>query len=148
MERSCHKNSIFFWAIFCLGMVLASLFFTSLFFQKKLVFENGSRVKVRMVRSSEEKYVGLSGIRSICADCGMLFVFKKPGYLRFSMRDMRFNLDFIWLREGRVIEISKNIPVDFPGELIPKEKADGVLEINAGVAEKMGIEVGQRFELE
>ena len=61
------------------------------------------------------------------------------------MKDMAFALDMIWLANGRVIQIDRNLPPDdSPGRAIyyPSQAVDMVLEISAGVADESGLRVG------
>src|SRR5258706_3224612 len=66
---------------------------------------------VQIVSSIADEATGLGGRDSMSADQGMLFKFTakdpKPG---FWMKDMRFDLDLIWINNGRIIGITKNVP--------------------------------------
>ena len=55
---------------------------------------------------------------------------------------MLFALDIIWIASGKIVHIEKNIKPDLVGTLFPLEKADMVLEINAGKSDEFDIEVG------
>lgn len=92
---------------------------------------------------------GLSGRVSLDEDAGMLFVFSRPANRYFWMKDMQFPLDVLWIREGKVIGIERDVP--HPGlnngqttRFQSPEPADTVLEINAGQAAKKGIKVGDK----
>ncbi len=97
-----------------------------------------------------ERAQGLSGRESMCETCGMLFVFPQAQVQNFWMRDMRFPLDIIFIRDDRITEIFADVPVPSNGE-IPRvesrESADQVLELNAGVSGKLGIRVGDEIDL-
>ncbi|MEI7621190.1 MAG: DUF192 domain-containing protein, partial [Candidatus Moraniibacteriota bacterium] len=80
--------------------------------------------------------------QNLCVDCGMLFVFDNPDKYAFWMKDMQFALDILWLKDGKVVFLEKNILPTFKGTLTPTEDADQVLEINAGKVDELGIEVG------
>lgn len=95
---------------------------------------------------------GLSGRESLEEDAGMLFVYSRPERPLFWMKDMNFRLDFVWIREFKIVELSENIP--HPAEndgktyrLRPSEPADMVLEINAGDIEKHQIKVGGEIKI-
>ena len=105
----------------------------------------GHIFKIETVVSESAKEKGLGGRQSICADCGMLFVFDKPGKYGFWMKDMQFALDLLWLKDGRVIFLKKNIAPSFMQTMLPAEKADRVLELNAGTVDKLGIAVGDQI---
>ncbi len=110
---------------------------------------NGHIINVEIADTIEKQTKGLSGRRSLPENQGMLFVFNTPGYYSFWMKDMNFGLDFIWINGDKIVEITENIkPEDYepPKLLVSKNKIDKVLEVNAGIAEKLGIEEGDRLE--
>ena len=62
------------------------------------------------------------------------------------MKEMNFSLDFVWIREKRIVAITENItPQDYqpPQALESPELIDQALELNAGEAEQLDLEVGQ-----
>jgi uncharacterized membrane protein (UPF0127 family) len=61
----------------------------------------------------------------------MLFPFGDAGSRSFWMGGMRFPLDFAWIRDGKIVHIERNIPVNFGGTITPDEPADNVFEVNA-----------------
>ena len=89
---------------------------------------------------------GLSARPSLATDTGMLFIFSSPQKPTFWMKGMKFPLDFVWLKNGIVIDVNQNISVPqnlFDFNLVsPSQKVDMVLEVNVGTIEKMGIKVG------
>jgi len=93
-----------------------------------------------------KKAKGLSGRKALEEDKGMLFIFTKPGKYNFWMIGMNFPLDIIWIRGNKIIDISKNVPSPekwkLPAIISPLTKADMVLEISAGSAEKFDIKIG------
>ncbi|MFH0801702.1 MAG: DUF192 domain-containing protein [bacterium] len=90
---------------------------------------------------------GLSGRKELADDKGMLFVFQDKKTRNFWMKDMHFGLDILFINNGRIMEI---ITLPKPaGGVIPsclsRCQADQVLEINAGMAGKLGIHPGDRL---
>jgi uncharacterized membrane protein (UPF0127 family) len=66
------------------------------------------------------------------------------------MKGMNFPLDFIWIRENKVVDITENAPAEtktIPSIYKPKEPVDMVLEVNAGVVKKDKIKIGDIIEL-
>lgn len=106
---------------------------------------NDAEIAVEIVKSREKLSEGLSGRKSICKNCGMLFEFEQEGNYGFWMKGMRFGLDIIWIDGGEAVHVAKNIPYDFRDTLRPSVRADKVLEINAGMADEYGIKEGDRF---
>lgn len=101
-----------------------------------------SRFKAEEVFSSEKMKKGLSNRNGICEDCGMLFVFPKEDYWGLWMRDMRFDLDVIWIKNGKIADISKNISKESKDIVKPPFACDKALEINSGLIEKYGFKIG------
>lgn len=97
---------------------------------------------------------GLSGRAALAQDEGMLFVFSLACRYSFWMKGMRFPLDIIWVRGDRVVDISEDVHAPEPGSSIfklrglrPKAAVDKVLEVNAGLARKFGMRIGDRVEI-
>jgi len=91
---------------------------------------------------------GLSGRTSLAQDYGMLFVFPAPAKHGFWMRGMNFALDFIWIRDKTVYELTRNVPAPLSGQspnmLEPYYPIDMVLEVNAGSIDRFGIKQGDK----
>ncbi len=101
----------------------------------------GHPVQVELARSVDEKARGLGGRDRLAAGHGMLFVFDEPQSPTFWMLGMRFALDFVWIRGGRIVELTRDVPPAPPGAteesgllrtLVPKLPVDLVLEVPAG----------------
>lgn len=95
---------------------------------------------------------GLSGVPSIEDNQGMLFIFDVPGYHAFVMRDMLFGLDFVWIRDGKVVGITEKIfaPLREDDERVlyhPPQEIDMVLETRAGISERLHIKAGDSVQL-
>lgn len=108
------------------------------------VIMGGEVFRAEVVSTKEKLEKGLGNRNDMCASCAMLFRFSKSGKYSFWMRDMRFPLDIIWISDGKIVHIEKNIQQGFSGILEPSSEADFVLEINAGLSEKFGIKIGDR----
>lgn len=108
-------------------------------------------LKVEVVNSRESIQLGLSGRPSIGAD-GMLFIFNEVGNYRFWMKEMLFDIDIIWLLNGQIVDITKNVPKPLPNtplEKLPnysaKSNVNMVLEVNANQADNWGLKVGDKI---
>jgi len=111
---------------------------------------NGCIINVEIADTAAKRAKGLSGRKSLAENSGMFFVFNRPDYYSFWMKDMNFSLDFIWINGNEIVEITRNVkPEDYqpPNSLVPKNKIDKVLEVNAGVAQQNGIQEGDKLEL-
>jgi len=103
---------------------------------------------VEIADSAEEWSQGLSGREQLAEDEGMLFVFDDQVRRSFWMRQMRFSLDMMFIRNGRVSELFPRVPAPGEGQdgreirIQSQEPADWVLEVNSGWAQEHGIKVG------
>lgn len=109
----------------------------------------GQVLKVEVAATPEQRAQGLGNRASLAADAGMLFVFDNPGQPQFWMKGMQFPLDFIWLYQGQIVDISQNIPAPQSGQtdaslpiIQPQVAADSVLEVNAGFVSQHSIRIG------
>jgi uncharacterized membrane protein (UPF0127 family) len=57
---------------------------------------------------------------------------------------MRLPLDLIWISEGRVAGLTRNVPATFPGLMISPAPVTHVLEVPGGFADRHGIKTGDR----
>lgn len=108
-----------------------------------------TEIEVEIADTEEERANGLSGRDSMDENKGMLFVFPKGSNATFWIKDMKFDIDIIWIRNSKVVKIDKNVKAPTPGTpdnkltLYPSGQAiDYVLEVNAGFADKKGVKVG------
>lgn len=118
----------------------------------------GQRVEVEIAKTREEQRQGLSDRDRLPWDRGMLFLYEEPGFYAFWMKDMRFDIDIVWIRDRRIVHIHHRVPrpnsADGPvprGQLPryqPPELADRVLEVPAGYAQAHGWRRGDWVELE
>jgi uncharacterized membrane protein (UPF0127 family) len=104
------------------------------------------RVKAEAVSTPERLYQGLSYRRELAEGRGMLFFMPEIAEQTFCMRGMRLSLDLVWIVDGRVAGITRNVPPTFPGELRSPTPVNYVLEVPGGFAEKYGIKVGDRVK--
>lgn len=119
--------------------------------EKVIVKIDDVQIEAEVADSPGERAKGLSGRRSLGEGKGMLFVFEeKDVRAQFWMKDMNFPIDIIWIDDGEVVHIDKNAqPVEAgtPEINIPlftaNQTIDYVLEIKAGEADRLGIEVGE-----
>jgi uncharacterized protein len=101
-------------------------------------------VTVELARSLAEKVRGLSGRPGLKPGTGMLFVYDRPQSIGIWMKDMRFSLDILWIREGRVVHIERNAPplTAVGPERVYSATGDMVLEVPAGFIADRKIKVG------
>jgi len=101
-------------------------------------------VQAEAVRTPERIYLGLSYRRELPEGRGMFFFMPEKEVQTFCMRGMRLPLDLIWISDGRVVGVTRDVPATFPGELISPAPVDQVLEVPGGFADRHGIKTGDR----
>ncbi len=102
------------------------------------------KVKAEAVSTPERLYQGLSDRRELPAGRGMLFFMPAVEVQDFCMRGMHFPLDLIWIVDGRVAGLTRNVPPTFPGNLPSPTPVNFVLEVPGGFADRYGIKEGDR----
>ncbi|MBI2028885.1 DUF192 domain-containing protein [Candidatus Gottesmanbacteria bacterium] len=135
-------------------LIILTIFGLFIFFQnrrgnsdlKEIKVGNAS-VFVTIADSENERVKGLSGTTGLADNQGMLFVYDRPGIYSFWMFEMLYPLDFIWINNDRVVEVSENIPNPTqnnpdPVTLVPSTPVDKILEVPAGFVAKNNIKVG------
>lgn len=94
------------------------------------------------VDSDAKRRLGLGNRKELCEKCGMLFVFLEEKEHVFWMKDMLFPLDIIWLKDGKIVLIEKNISQTSSETFGKGVISDSVIELNAGISDKLGIKEG------
>jgi hypothetical protein len=99
-------------------------------------------VKAEAVWTPERLYQGLSGRRELPEGRGMLFFMPAQEVQTFCMRGMHIPLDLIWISNGRVAGITRDVPRTFPGNLCSPVPVSHVLEVPGGFADRHGLKAG------
>lgn len=102
-----------------------------------------ARFSVRVADDVAERSQGLMFVESMPLMEGMLFVYPRPQRATFWMRNTLIPLDMIFVApDGEVLNIHSNaIPLD-ETTIDGGEGVQYVLELNGGLAERLGITVG------
>lgn len=109
-------------------------------------------LSVEVVTTAETITKGLGGRSAIGSD-GMLFVMQKRDIPYFWMKDMQFDLDFLWIDRDKIVDITANVPAQTgaaDSELrvyAPKVPVTHVLEIPAGDSRKRNIAIGDTVSI-
>lgn len=118
-------------------------------YETKTVKIGNTQVAVEVANTDAERQKGLSGRASLDKDGGMLFVMNNKVIPTFWMKDMKFAIDIIWIKEGKIIQIDKNTLAPVPNTpdknlklYSPKAAVDYVLEVNSGYCDSNNIKVG------
>jgi uncharacterized membrane protein (UPF0127 family) len=106
--------------------------------QATVTINNEEQWQVSLATTYAELTTGLSGVESIPAGTGMLFILPTKEQVTVDTSKMLFPLDIIFISESTVIDVASNIE---PGYLVTEETpCDMFLEVNAGEAAE--VEVG------
>ena len=104
------------------------------------------RFTVEVADDGAERAQGLMFRESMPSSAGMLFVYEEPQAVSFWMKNTLIPLDMIFADEtGRVTRVHSNA---IPGDTTPIQGGEGVrfvLEINGGLATRMGIAEGSEL---
>ena len=104
---------------------------------------------VEVANSPSSITQGLSGRLEIGSD-GLLFIFDQPRTPQFWMREMRFDLDLVWIAGGKIVGLTENVPRPLPNidlaelpRYSPDQPAEMVLEVTAGTVQEKAWKVGE-----
>ena len=104
-------------------------------------------VSVEVMRSRDELERGLMFRRQMPADHGMLFDFGSPQLVTMWMKNTYLPLDMVFIAaDGRVVSVKQNAEPLSETTIYSGGSVLGVLELNAGVAARIGIRPGDRVE--
>ena len=125
-----------------------------------LLIKDTPFANIELALTPEELERGLMKRKSLAEDGGMLFVFQKPGIHKFWMKDTWIPLDVIFVdTKGVVTAIHTMTPeprkpneseAAYCGRLTTYSSQKPVIaaiELNAGTAASLGLEVGDTIEL-
>ncbi len=136
------------------GVVTSSVGLSLTDRQKITVLHQEKRHIFEVVNTNASRTLGLSNREEIGAD-GMLFVFPSKNHWVFWMKDMHFDLDLIWLLDGKVMDISTQVAAPSKGtslaqlkQYLPKTQVNMVLEVPAGKAQELHFQIGDVLLME
>lgn len=147
------KRKLLYLIGFTIIVCLGALIYMNLPYKKAEVLINGTSFDVEIAKTAWQKIKGLSYREALAENAGMLFVFSSAQQRAFWMNKMNFSIDIIWIKDKKIIGIEKNClsPKEANGKILKfksPDSADMVLEIKAGKAEELGIEVGDELTID
>jgi uncharacterized membrane protein (UPF0127 family) len=116
---------------------------------------DGGTLHVEVAQTPDERERGLGDRDAVAEGSGMLFDLGRTRVPGFWMKGMRFPLDMVWIDRGMtVVGVTEDVQPE-PGvpdarlrRYSPDEPVRYVLELNAGAAQRLGIEAGERVTFE
>lgn len=143
-----------------MSLVVAALTMQSLFLEaigKMPTATIGKNIiNLEVAQTPKEIERGLMGRTALDQNSGMVFLFSPPRGVRFWMYNCFISLDMIFIKDGKIQRICKNVPPcksqdptqcpTYPeGEDVSVSE---VIEVNAGYCEKNGIKEGDTVKFD
>lgn len=115
--------------------------------EQAVVTSGNQSIQVEIASTGEQKAQGLSGRNCLDAGSGMLFTYELSGDYCYWMKDMKFDIDMIWLDEDKtIVTVKDNVSPDtYPQSFCPDRPASFVIELAAGMAAKYDWQVGTQL---
>lgn len=119
----------------------------------KILKVGEKNISIEMADTDQKRTLGLSYLKKLPENSGMLFIFEKEGYYPFWMKDMNFPIDIIWIdKEKKIVYFENNAsPESFPKFFYAQK--DGVpilslyvLEVPAGFLVENNIKIGDSID--
>ncbi|MGB4759371.1 MAG: DUF192 domain-containing protein [Candidatus Saccharimonadales bacterium] len=106
--------------------------------------------KTETVNTTATRNRGLGGHASLGSNEAMVFDFSDGANGQcFWMKDMMFSIDIVWLDENnQVAKIADNVsPATYPKSFCAEQNPKYVIELAAGRASELGLQVGSQVKL-
>ena len=118
---------------------------------------DGFMIYCELADTPAKRSQGLMFRTRMAPDRGMLFTFpefQEPGYWTFWMKNTKMPLDILWLdQDGTIVHIERYVPICTRTDNLcpryrPKTAAVLVLELGAGQAATLNLNVGTQLTIE
>lgn len=110
---------------------------------------NNTAISVEIADTPEKIAQGLSDQPSMPRNSGMLFLFTSKVNYPFWMKGMKFDLDFVFIKDSVVVDLAENVPCpknnEVPQTITPKSEYNQVLELNSGMVKEIGLKIGDKI---
>ena len=147
------KNKKLIWSLITIAVLvgLGAYFFG---FKGKANFGTGEvRINERVFRVDVAETMmaqaqGLSGQEKLGDNEGMYFIFGTSSVQGFWMKDMKFPIDIVWIKGGRIVGFEENAKPEPENSVFgltvyySPEPVDRVLEVNAEMVARSGFKIG------
>ncbi len=135
----------------CAALLTASAAFAETPGNGVVTIASGDRTHsfaIEIADEPNERSVGLMNRPFMAEDAGMLFIYPREQFASFWMKNTLIPLDMLFIsNDGRILQVAREA---VPLSLTPirsTQKVRAVLEINGGLAERLGIDVGDTVTL-
>ena len=109
------------------------------------IYNKNITFNVEIAKTIEERRTGLMYRKKLLNNEGMLFIFPREKIIQLWMKNTYIPLDVIFISENKVIvDIKKNMEKLSETIVKSKVKSRYALEFNAGLVDKLDIEIGDK----
>ena len=109
------------------------------------IYNKNITFNVEVAKTIEERRIGLMYRKKLLNNEGMLFIFPREKIIQLWMKNTYIPLDVIFISENKVIvDIKKNMEKLSETIVKSKVKSKYALEFNAGLINKLDIEIGDK----
>ena len=109
------------------------------------IYNKNITFNVEIAKTIEERRIGLMYRKKLLNNEGMLFIFPREKIIQLWMKNTYIPLDVIFISENKVIvDIKKNMEKLSETIVKSKVKSRYALEFNAGLINKLDIEIGDK----
>ena len=109
------------------------------------IYNKNITFNVEVAKTIEERRIGLMYRKKLLNNEGMLFIFPREKIIQLWMKNTYIPLDVIFISKNKVIvDIKKNMEKLSETIVKSKVKSRYALELNAGVVDKLDIEIGDK----
>ena len=109
------------------------------------IYNKNITFNVEVAKTTEERRTGLMYRKKLLNNEGMLFIFPREKIIQLWMKSTYIPLDVIFISENKVIvDIKKNMEKLSETIVKSKVKSRYALEFNAGLINKLDIEIGDK----
>ncbi|PIR43509.1 hypothetical protein COV24_02395 [candidate division WWE3 bacterium CG10_big_fil_rev_8_21_14_0_10_32_10] len=127
-------------------IIICALYFFLKITKHNTVTINKHNINIEIANTPELREKGLMNRKSLCKNCGMLFIFDKENIYPFWMKNTYISLDLAWIdSNNKIVEITTLNSYSPENEIpayTPNNKALYVLEVNNGFLKKNNMKVG------
>lgn len=105
--------------------------------------------QIYLAENPAQRARGLMFVRALPPDWGMLFLYDGPRTISMYMKNTFIPLDMVFIdQSGVVVDVVANTQPGSLKSIVPRQRAAAVLEINGGLAARLGIGPGSRARYE
>jgi hypothetical protein len=118
------------------------------------VRDRAAPIELEIARTPEQQARGLMyrTRESLPDDRGMYFPFEPARPVSFWMKNVRFNLDMIFVHRGEIVAIAADVPpcviTPCPSYGPENQAVDGVVELRGGRATELNLQPGDPIRIE